>query len=214
MAESNSSDFLVAWFWHAFHALNLSSSVSDSLRTNTMATTVANAVAAIAGNMSFTRFEVVRRIRMQNSEGELFMPIDAGQNETVLAQIAKHDQIYSPLQGLELVIHTVDGEDFAIVIHDKEEQAAKVWDDSDYEFAGHAYAGVKWVVQAYAAEAPDVAHQLITGNDESVMRDMCASMQAIVDLQARVHAFKQGLVADGRAPTGEDYTTLIGLLGI
>lgn len=177
-----------------------------------MTTTATTAVAVIAASFQFTRFDVQRCIRVTSSQGDILLPIDAEQDEDLLALIAGQDAIYDEEQSLVLLINEVSNDRFALIVEEGDEKAISAMSSEDtWRFPNGEYGGVHWVVQAYASDRPEEPFNLINGNDENGIRVICAGLQSLVDVQARVRAYDDKLNAAGKAPTGEDYNALFDL---
>jgi hypothetical protein len=177
-----------------------------------MTTTATTAVAVVAASFQFTRFDVQRCIRVIGSQGESLMPIDTEQDEALLAQIADQDAIYDESQSLILLINDVADDRFALIVPEGDDKAISAMSSEDtWRFPDGEYGGVRWVVQAYASDRPDEPFYLINGNDEKGIRVICAGLQSLVDVKARVRAYDDKLNAAGKAPTGDDYNALFDL---
>jgi hypothetical protein len=177
-----------------------------------MTTTPTTAVAVVAASFQFTRFEVQRCIRVVSTHGDTLLPIDASQDEAVLAPIADQDALYDDGQKLHLIINDQSNERFAAVVHVEDDKLASAMASEDsWRFPDGEYGGVRWVVQAFASDRPDEPFNLINGDDENGIRVICAGLQSLVDVRARVRAYDDNLNANGKSPTGDDYNALFDL---
>lgn len=177
------------------------------------ATAAANATAA---SFHFTKFQVQRSILLVGLNNSYHLPIDTRQDEALLASVSGPNgtRIYGPDDGLQLIVNDIGGEEFAMIVKEGDDlyDIANSFADPACSLPSAEYGGVVWQVQGFASDKPDDAFTLSSGNDEAGIRNICAAMQAMLELPNKIRAYNDNLDAAEQAPDGNDYNALIDML--
>lgn len=181
-----------------------------------MSTTATAAANPTSATFHFTKFQVQRRMRLVGLQGDYFLPIDARQDEAVLAPIALQDALYGPDSRLHLIVNEIDGQQFAMIVQEDDElfDLAGSFTDPGCSLPSAEFGGVVWQVQGFASDKPDDAFTLTSGNDEAGIRNICAAMQALVDARDKLRNYNDKLNAAGRAPEGADYNAVLDMFDL
>ncbi|MGE8063916.1 hypothetical protein [Pseudomonas sp. NPDC089569] len=155
-------------------------------------------------------------MRLVGLQNDYFLPIDARQDETVLAPIALQNELYAADSRLHLIVNEVDGQQFAMIVQEGDElfDIAGSFADPACSFPSAEYGGVVWQAQGFASDKPNDAFTLSSGNDEAGVRNICAAMQTLVDARDKVRNYNDQLNAAGRAPDGNDYNAVLGIFNL
>lgn len=164
-----------------------------------------------AASFHFTQFQVQRSMRLVGLQGDYLLPIDARQDEAVLAPIALQDALYCADSRLHLIVNEIDGQQFAMIVQEGDElcDLAGSFTDPGCSLPSAEFGGVVWQVQGFASDKPDDAFTLTSGNDEAGIRNICAAMQALVDAWDKLRKYNDKLNAAGRAPDGNDFNMVL-----
>jgi hypothetical protein len=190
--------------------------LQDNLEANPLTTIATAAANPTATSFHFTKFQVQRCMRLVGLQGDYFLPIDARQDEEVLAPIALQEALYGPDSRLHLIVNDVDGQQFAMIVQEGDElfDLAGSFTDPACSLPSAEYGGVFWQVQGFASDKPDDAFVLTSGNDEAGVRNICAAMQALVDVRDKLRDYNHKLNAAGRAPDGNDYNAVLDMFDL
>lgn len=170
---------------------------------------------ATTASFQFTKFDVQRVIRLEGQSHEFFLQNDARQDEKLLAAIAGHIENHDIASGLHVIVNEIDGEQFAMVVHESDAlyELAESSDETS-TFAEGTYGGVVWQVYGHTSDKPDVPFTLLSGDDEATVRDVCAALQSMIDMQNKVRAYNDKLNDNEKAPDGDDYNNVLDLIGV
>ena len=176
------------------------------------------AIDANTANFHFTKFQVQRSILLVGLNNNYHLPIDARQDEALLARVSGPNgtSIYGPDDGLQLIVNDIGGEEFAMIVKEGDDlyDIANSFADPACSLPSAEYGGVEWQVQGFASDKPNDAFTLSTGDDEAGVRNICAALQALIDVRSKLQVYNDKLNAAGRAPDGNDYNAVLDLFGL
>ncbi|MGP0171203.1 hypothetical protein ACSVIJ_04895 [Pseudomonas sp. NCHU5208] len=153
-------------------------------------------------------FYVEQCIRVVFESCEALYPVDARQNQDVLA--ANLDCLHDA--GLE-IIETDLGEDTIAMLAGRESKAYEIAQecvDGTSRLSTGEYGGVHWRVMA--TTLGDMEHiQLASGDHEEGVRTVARELEALWLLRQQIHQYNDQLNARQQAPDGNDYNALLDL---
>ena len=186
---------------------------------------MATALSLSQSPLTFTRFDVQRCMRVRYDDCEALYPIDARQNEQVLAEVARYEEIQLEGPSLHLIETEISGDTFVMLAHNESKvlAAALLHEDTTCSCSIGEYGGVRWRVLGHTDDGlPPIA--LTHGNCEESIRQIAASLQALLPSAAPSlkHETYAASTADGieygftfRMVQGEDtiFDLVLGVVG-